>query len=109
MRVKKAGVIGAGVIGKGVSQTLAQAGFQVVLLDLFEDSLENAKREIEEAIRLQGLFKNTGNTENPDKVLGRIVFSTDYQELSDVDLAIENVTEKWKIKKEVYINLINHG
>ena len=105
MAIRIIGVVGAGVMGSGVAQNLAQTGHQVVLLDLSSQILDRAKREITENIRLHALFADSEQTDNPDEILERITFSTEYQLLSNVDFVIENVTEKWEIKKEVYTQL----
>ena len=102
MDIQVIGVVGAGVMGSGVSQNLAQTGHRVILLDVSQDILEHTKSEIEENIRLQSLFTKNEKVESPDEVLRQITFSTDYQLLSNVDFVIENVTEKWEIKKQVY-------
>ncbi len=99
------GVVGAGVMGNGVAQDLAQTNHRVILLDLSPEILEYAKQKIKENIRLHTLFTKDEKTESVDEVLSRITFSTDYQLLSDVDFVIENVPEKWETKKEVYDQL----
>ena len=105
MDIQVVGVVGAGVIGREVSQNLAQTGHRVILLDVSQDILEHAKSEIKENIRLQSLFTKSEKAESPDEVLRQTTFSTDYQLLSNVDFVIENVTEKWEIKKQVYVQL----
>ena len=105
LEVRRVGVVGAGTIGKGVSQALAQTGHKVVLLDITRQALERARVGIAEAVRLHVLFSKTDAGESPDAVLGRITFETDYQLLSSVDFVIENVTEDWEIKKGVYAQL----
>jgi 3-hydroxybutyryl-CoA dehydrogenase len=105
MDIQVVGVVGAGVIGSGVSQNLAQTGHRVILLDVSQEILEHAKSEIKGNIRLQSLFTKNEEMESPDEVLSQITFSSDYQLLSNVDFVIENVTEKWEIKKKVYVQL----
>ena len=105
MAIQIIGVVGAGVMGSGVAQNLAQTGHQVILLDLSSQILARAKREIKENIRLHVLFADSEQTDNPDEILERITFSTEYRLLSNADFVIENVTEKWEIKKEVYTQL----
>lgn len=102
MSVKIVGVIGAGVMGVGVSQDLAQTDHQVILLDVSEEVLERAREKIKQNVRLHGFFKKPGIVD-PAEVLERITFSTDYQLLKDADFIVENVTEKWEIKKDVYV------
>jgi 3-hydroxybutyryl-CoA dehydrogenase len=103
--IQTVGVVGAGVMGSGVAQNLAQTGHQVILLDVSPEILESTKEEIRKNIRLQSLFAKSDQTKNPDEILGRITSSTDYESLSDVNYVIENVTEKWGIKREVYARI----
>ncbi|MEH2158035.1 3-hydroxyacyl-CoA dehydrogenase family protein [Nostoc sp.] len=102
MNIQTVGVVGAGVMGVGVAQNLAQTGHQVILVDISEDILDKAKYEIRNNIRFQGFFQKSDNTETPDSVLNRIEFSTNYKFLEKADFVVENVTEKWDIKKQVY-------
>lgn len=103
--MKTIGVLGAGVMGSGVAQNLAQSQHRVILLDIATEVLERAKSDIFNKLRFQGLFKKTGDTEDPEKVMSRIVFSMDYNLLQEVDFVIENVPEKWEVKKEVYLKI----
>jgi 3-hydroxybutyryl-CoA dehydrogenase len=103
MEIKKVGVIGAGVMGVGVGQNLAQSGMEAVLVDVSEEVLERAKAEIRKNLRFQGMFqKGMAAREDAATVLGRIRFSTRLEDLADVDFVVENVPEKWEIKKEIY-------
>ncbi|MEH1807647.1 3-hydroxyacyl-CoA dehydrogenase family protein [Nostoc sp.] len=102
MNIQTVGVVGAGVMGIGVAQNLAQTGHQVILVDISENTLDKAKHEIRNNIRFQGFFKKTDKTETPDSILDKIEFSTNYKMLENSDFVVENVTEKWDIKKEVY-------
>lgn len=99
------GVVGAGVMGVGVAQSFAQSGYQVVLIDLSDEILVHAKEEIYNNVRFQSFFKKSEDVEDPDEVISRIHFSTDYQLLKDADFVVENVNEKWDVKKEVYEKL----
>lgn len=103
--MRSIGVVGAGVMGRGVAQSLAQSGFSVVLLDVAQDIIMDAKEEIYNNVRFQALFKKEENPETPDTVVSRITFSMDYTLLGDVDYVIENATEKWEVKKEIYTKI----
>jgi 3-hydroxybutyryl-CoA dehydrogenase len=96
------GVIGAGVMGVGVAQSLAMAGQRAVLVDISEAILERARTEIFRNLRFQGLFNKSEKKVDPKEISGRIEFTTDQKLLSEADFVIENVTEKWEIKKQVY-------
>lgn len=105
MNIQQVGVIGAGVMGRGVAQNLAQTGFQVALVDVSQDILDQATEEIKQTIRLHKLLGQQQSTEPPAEVLARITGSTDYETLADVDYVIENVVEKWAVKETVYHQL----
>ena len=100
MSIELVGVVGAGVMGAGVAQNLAQTGHHVILVDVSESVLAKSKQEIKNNIRFQTLFKK--GSQNPADVLENIKFSIDYGLLKDADFVIENVTEKWEIKRVVY-------
>ena len=105
MALKNVGVIGAGVMGSGLAQSLAQTRHRVMLVDVSEKILNQAKQEIRKSVRFGGLFQKGQRAADPDEVLDRIEFTTDYQTLESADFVIENVTEKWEIKKVVYAEL----
>ncbi|HEV8578871.1 MAG TPA: 3-hydroxyacyl-CoA dehydrogenase family protein [Thermoanaerobaculia bacterium] len=102
MEIRKVGVVGAGVMGVGVGQSLAQTGHEAVLVDVSPEILERAREEIRKNLRFQGMFQKGAQKEDSAAVLGRITFTTDLAALSDVDFVVENVPEKWEIKREIY-------
>jgi len=102
MNIQVIGVVGAGVMGIGVSQNLSQTGHQVILIDVSEEILEHAQQEVRKNIRFQGLFNKSEKVDTPDDVLQRIKFTTNYQFLESAEFVIENTTEKWALKKDVY-------
>jgi len=105
MNIQVVGVVGAGVMGVGVAQNLAQTGYQVILVDISEAILESAEQEIKKNIRFQTLFNKEKKAGSPDEIVKKITFSTNYKLLDSADFVVENVTEKWDIKKEVYAQL----
>lgn len=103
--MRKIGVVGAGVMGRGVAQNLAQSGMDTVLVDLSEEVLEAAKEEIYNSVRLQSLFKKTEGMKSPQEVLDKILFTTDITLLNNANFAIENITEDWEEKEKVHKRL----
>jgi 3-hydroxybutyryl-CoA dehydrogenase len=99
--MKRVGVVGAGVMGTGLAQNLGQCGFEVVLTDLSEEILAQAAERIRANVRMGKLLGNGGPGFDPEL----IAYSTDYQRLAEVDFLIENITEKWDLKKEIYPRL----
>jgi 3-hydroxybutyryl-CoA dehydrogenase len=103
---KTVGVIGAGIMGSGVAQNLAQMRFQVVLIDLDEKPLERARQDIMNNVRFSAFYsKDKSNVQDPGEVVSRIHFTTDYTLLQDAFFVIENVPEMWEAKQVVYPKL----
>jgi 3-hydroxybutyryl-CoA dehydrogenase len=105
VKIERVGVIGAGVMGRGVAQNLAQTGHQVVLIDIADEILESARTEIARNVRLARLLDRTAGNVRPEAVLDRICFTTNYDLLHDVDFVVENTVENWGVKKAVYPRL----
>ncbi|MBF0426583.1 MAG: 3-hydroxybutyryl-CoA dehydrogenase [Magnetococcales bacterium] len=105
MDIQVVGVIGAGVMGVGVAQNVAQRGMRAILIDVADTILERARQEIFNNVRFQGFFAKEKSSVSPEEVLGKITFTTDWQALAAVDYLVENVTEKWLVKQEVYARI----
>jgi 3-hydroxybutyryl-CoA dehydrogenase len=105
MKYKKIGVVGAGVMGMGVAENLAATGHQVILVDIAKEALKTARIQIDRNLRCAVLWNPNASREDHATTLGRIVFTTEYDQLSDVDLLVENSTERWSIKNEIYPRL----
>ncbi|WP_273325246.1 3-hydroxyacyl-CoA dehydrogenase family protein [Vallitalea guaymasensis] len=98
------GIIGAGVMGRGVALAYAQYGHNIVLVDIEENVLEEAKKQIIREYRFQGMYgKKCEDT--IQNILGRITFTTQLENVEMCEYIIENVTENWEIKKNVYLQL----
>ncbi|MDQ3982654.1 MAG: 3-hydroxyacyl-CoA dehydrogenase family protein, partial [Actinomycetota bacterium] len=98
------GVVGAGVMGTGVAQSLAEAGHRVVLVDVSAEALESVPSEIRKGLSMSALL-GAGTSRPADEVLGLIETTADYERLREVDFVVENTTEKVEVKAEVYPRL----
>jgi 3-hydroxybutyryl-CoA dehydrogenase len=96
------GVVGAGVMGRGLAQDLAHHGYKVLLIDVDERTLAEAKKEIRQSLRAQFMMQKPGGPADTQAVLDRILTSTHLHVLQDADFVIENVTEKWDVKQDIY-------
>ncbi|MBW3655412.1 MAG: 3-hydroxyacyl-CoA dehydrogenase family protein [Gemmatimonadetes bacterium] len=96
------GVVGAGVMGAGVAQNLAQTGHRVLLLDLSAEVLDRARAEIGRNVRFHGFFTGEKGGPPASEVLSRITFTTDYAPFAGADFVVENATEQVQIKQEIY-------
>jgi len=104
MVIKTIGVVGAGVMGAGVAQNLAQTDHRVLLLDINDDALQRASRTIKLNTRFQGFFGNK-NSESRRNVLDQITFTTNYDDLRNAEFVIENAPEVFSLKREIYQRL----
>jgi len=102
MNDNKIGIVGAGVIGRGVAQSFAQTGHRVVLVDLSTAILEAARRDIAMGLRQLALTDRTLRSADHAEILARIDFTTDYAQLAEADFVVENVNEDWPVKQTVY-------
>ncbi|RCX18362.1 3-hydroxybutyryl-CoA dehydrogenase [Anaerobacterium chartisolvens] len=102
MNNKTVGVIGAGTIGSGVAQDLAQNGIKTIVVDVSQAALDTARNKIRQNIRLYKLYNKTKPIGNADEIMELLTFTTDYKELEEASFVIENITENWEAKKEVY-------
>jgi 3-hydroxybutyryl-CoA dehydrogenase len=104
MEINKVSVVGAGVMGMGISQALAQKGFSVNVSDLSQDILEmNLGRTRK---NLQSLVdREKMSAEEAREVLTRIKTTTRMQDITDVDLVIEAVVEDMEVKKQIFTEL----
>ena len=100
-KIKQVGVVGAGQMGIGISQVCATSGFEVNLVDINDEIVEQAKTKIEES--LQKLTKR-GNITEDEKTfaLGKIKFGTDLSIFKSCQLVIEAVTENEDVKNSIY-------
>ena len=99
-RVKKVGVLGAGMMGAGIALVSAQAGIEVVLLDQKQDAADRG-RDYTAAYMDKGIARKKATPEKKEEVLSRITATTDYAALKGCDLIVEAVFEDPKIKAEV--------
>jgi 3-hydroxybutyryl-CoA dehydrogenase len=107
MEIKKVAVIGAGVMGCGIGLDLAGNNFKVVLKDISDEALIQAKQRIANEFRMVKMMKKEFKVADLDEIYANITFTTDYDEIGKVDLIIENITEDWELKKNVYLELKN--
>lgn len=95
------GIIGAGQMGSGIAQTVAQNGIKVLLCDIDIAFAEKAKAGIDKALaRLVSRDKIT--PAEAEAALSRITPVGDYAPMADADLIIEAATEKEEIKRKIF-------
>ena len=98
---KKLAVIGAGLMGSGIAQVSAQAGWDVVLRDVTGEALTRGTDGIK---RSYEKFVGKGKLEAADAqaALERITTTTDLDAAADADVVVEAVFEKIEVKREIF-------
>ncbi|CAM3136341.1 3-hydroxybutyryl-CoA dehydrogenase [Filibacter tadaridae] len=101
MDIKKIMVIGAGQMGGGIAQVCAQAGFDVKLNDIKEESYAKGLAVITKNLS-RNVEKGRMTEDEKAKTLGRITKSFDLDDAADVDLVIEAAVENMDIKRTIF-------
>jgi 3-hydroxybutyryl-CoA dehydrogenase len=103
MEIRKVGVLGCGLMGSGIAQTAATAGFDVTVLEVDQKFLDKGFAGIEKS--LAKLAEKGRLKETPQAVRARLKGTTDNQDLADSDIVIEAVIENIGEKKKMYAAL----
>jgi 3-hydroxybutyryl-CoA dehydrogenase len=103
MDIKKVGVLGCGLMGSGIAQVAATAGFDVTVLEVEQKFLDKGFAGIEKSL---AKFAEKGNLkESPQAVRARLKGTTSKQDLADCDIVIEAIIENVEEKKKMYASI----
>ena len=102
--IRKVGVCGAGLMGNGIAQTCASAGFEVVLMEVAEAPLQKGMASITKSLD-KFVEKQKLSQADRDATLGRIKATTDVKDLKDCDLVIEAIIENMDAKLKLFKTL----
>jgi 3-hydroxybutyryl-CoA dehydrogenase len=101
MAISKVGVVGCGLMGHGISQICAQAGWDVVVREIDQGALDKGMGKIEKQLG-RAVEKGRMEQADADQVRERITPTLDYADLGDSDLVIEAITEDLARKLEMW-------
>ncbi|SFJ90037.1 3-hydroxyacyl-CoA dehydrogenase family protein [Streptomyces pini] len=101
---KKLAVIGAGLMGSGIAQVSAQAGWDVVLRDVTDEALRRGTDGIRASYD-KFVSKGKLAAEDAEAALGRITATTDLDAAFDADIVVEAVFERIDVKQEIFRTL----
>ena len=105
MTIKKIAVLGAGTMGAGIAQRCAQSGFEVVMMDIKDEFVENGFKNITKTLD-KGIERGKVTEEQKNKILENIKGTTKIEEAGqEVDLVIEAVFEDMEVKKNLFTDL----
>ena len=104
MEIKKVGVLGCGLMGSGIAQTAAMAGFEVTVREVSEEFLQKGFASIEKSLeRFAG--KGTITPEQQKETRDRLFGTTSFKDIADCDIIIEAIIENLDDKQKTYREL----
>ncbi len=104
MAIKQVGVLGCGLMGAGIAQVSAAAGFKTVVLEVQDDVLKKGLGRIEKFLA-DGVAKGKVTAESKAATLANLSGTTRYDDLKSCDLVIEAIIENADLKKQAYAQL----
>ncbi|KYH38298.1 MAG: 3-hydroxybutyryl-CoA dehydrogenase [Candidatus Hecatellales archaeon B24] len=104
-QIRKVCVVGAGVMGSGITQVFAQAGYSVVMVDVAEEFIQKGMASIKANLE-RSVAKGRMSKEDAEAVLGRIKTTLNLEEAGkEADFVVEAVVERMDVKREVFSRL----
>jgi len=103
-QINKIGVIGAGNMGSGIAQKIAQEGLNVVVVDIKDEYVERGLGIIKQLLG-EGVERKIFTPGQVEEVLSRITGTTDFGAVADADLVIEAVFEDKQVKSDLFKKL----
>ena len=104
MAIQKVGVVGCGLMGSGIAQVCAQAGFQTVVREVSPEIVEKGLKSIEKNLsRL--VEKGTINEQAKNEIRARVKGTTLLEDLKDCDVIVEAIIEQLPVKRELFAAL----
>jgi len=104
MDIKTVGVLGAGVMGNGIAQVAAMAGYNVIMRDIEDRFVEGGIKNIDKFLA-KTVEKGKMAADQKNAIMGRIKGTTDMGAMKDADFIVEVVVEVMAIKKKVFAEL----
>jgi len=105
MEIKKIFVAGAGLMGGGIAQVCAQAGYEVIMRDISEEILNKSLKAVQWSVgKLVEKGKVQGSVE---EILGRLKTTTDLSQAADADFVFEAIIENLEAKRGLFAELDN--
>jgi 3-hydroxybutyryl-CoA dehydrogenase len=104
MEIRTVGVVGCGLMGSGIAEVCARAGYRTVVREVDEQALAHGFDRIQQSLAT-AVGRGRLTEADRDAAVGRLRGVTDLEDLRDCDLVIEAVTENLQAKQEVFMVL----
>ena len=102
--ISKVGVLGGGLMGSGIAQVSAQAGYETIVRDISDPVLEKSRSGVEKVLA-KGIERGKVTPEQRDAALSKLKFTTELGELAACDIIIEAVVEDLEMKNAMWKDL----
>ncbi len=103
-KIEKVGVLGGGLMGSGIAQVSAAAGFPTIVREVSEALCAKSRQAIEKSLA-KGIERGKVTEAERDKTLGHLRFVTELKELADSNILIEAVVEDLDVKNSLWSQL----
>jgi 3-hydroxybutyryl-CoA dehydrogenase len=104
MQFRKVGVLGCGLMGAGIAQTAAMAGYETIVREVSDDFLAKGFAGIEKSLS-KFAEKGTITVDQQKEIRDRLKGTTSFEDLGDCDIIIEAIIENLETKRETYLRL----
>jgi len=104
MEIKKVGVLGCGLMGSGIAQVAASAGFETVVREVSDELIQRGFVGIEKSLS-RFAEKGSITAEQQKAIRGRLSGTTSFEDLADCDIVIEAIIENLEEKRKTYAEL----
>lgn len=104
MAFKKIGVVGCGLMGRGIAEVSAKAGYDVVASEINKELLDKGMAAVGQSLA-KAVEKGKMTAADKDKVISKIKGTTDMNDFRDCDLVVEAAIENLELKKKIFIDL----
>ncbi len=104
MKIKKVGVVGCGLMGSGIVEVCAKAGYEVVVSEINDEFLQKGMDHLNKSLS-RAVSKGKATQEEMDAALARVKGTTDTADFAPCDLVIEAAIENMELKKQVFAEL----
>ncbi|HJQ11920.1 MAG TPA: 3-hydroxybutyryl-CoA dehydrogenase [Gemmatimonadaceae bacterium] len=103
-RIEKVAVFGGGLMGSGIAQVAAAAGFPTTVREVSRELCDKSRQSIEKTLA-KGIERGKVTEKERDTTLGNLKFATEVRDLADADVFIEAVVEDLDVKNSLWTQL----
>jgi 3-hydroxybutyryl-CoA dehydrogenase len=104
MAIERVGIIGSGIMGSGVAEVAAKAGYDVVLRSRAQETADAMFAGLQKSLAKQ-VEKGRLEEDARSEIEGRVSVTTELKDLADCDLVLESIVEDLSVKKELFAEL----